>query len=66
MIETEIKIKKLTASEGHVLTDGESYSKDYVYLSVNDKSENWHEITDAEYEVILAEEEKRKQELVNM
>ena len=61
MIETEIKIKKLTASEGHVLTDGETYSEDYIYLCVNDKSENWHEITEAEYKAILAEEEKKKQ-----
>ena len=65
MIESTIKITKLTASEGHVLTDGESYGKE-IYLGVNDKPENWHEITDAEYEVILAEEEKRKQELANM
>lgn len=65
MIESTIKITKLTASEGHVLTDGEAYGKE-IYLGKNDSVENWHEITDAEYEVILAEEEKRKQELVNM
>lgn len=61
MIESTIKITKLTASDGHVLTDGEVYSKE-IYLGVNDKSENWHEITDAEYEVILSEEKKKKQE----
>ena len=61
MIESTIKITKLTASEGHVLTDGETYSKE-VYLGINDSPDNWHEITDAEYEVILSEEEKKKEE----
>lgn len=48
MLETKIEITKLTASEGHVLTNGEAYGKE-VYLGKNDKPENWHEITDAEY-----------------
>ena len=61
MIETTIEIKKLTASDGHILTNGIGYGKE-IYLGVNDKSENWHEITEAEYEAILAEEEKKKQE----
>ena len=61
MIESTIEIKKLTASEGHILTDGEVYSKE-IYLGKNDSADNWHEITDAEYEGILAEEEKKKQE----
>jgi hypothetical protein len=65
MIESTIKITKLTASDGHVLTDGETYGKE-IYLGKNDSPSNWHEITDAEYKAILAEEEKRKQELVNM
>ena len=57
MIESTITIKKLTASEGHTLTNGEAYGKE-IYLGVNDKAENWHEITDAEYEAITAEQEK--------
>lgn len=61
MIETTIEIKKLTASNGHILTNGIGYGKE-IYLGKNDSAENWHEITDAEYAVILAEEEKRKQE----
>lgn len=62
MIETTITLRKLTASEGHVLTNGEVYGK-VIYLGVNDKAENWHEITDAEHEVILAEHEAKAQEM---
>ena len=40
---------KLTASEGHILTDGESFGK-IVYLALGDDGEKWHEITEAEYE----------------
>ena len=65
MIETTIEIKKLTASDGHILTNGIGYGKE-IYLGKNDSADNWHEITDAEYAVILAEEEKHKQEIVNM
>lgn len=43
MIETEIKITKLTASDGMVLTNGEVYSTE-IYLGKFDKAENWHEI----------------------
>lgn len=56
MTESTIKITKLSASDGHVLTNGEVYGKE-IYLGKNDKAENWHEITDAEYaEIIKAEE----------
>ena len=44
---------KLTASEGCVLTNGEAYGKE-IYLGIYDSAENWHEITDAQYEAILA------------
>ena len=64
MIETTIEIKKLTASDGHILTNGIGYGKE-IYLGKNDSADNWHEITDAEYEVIIAEEE-RKKELAQM
>lgn len=59
MIETQIILRKLTASEGHTLTNGEAYGKE-IYLGVNDKAENWHEITDAEYEAIREKQEKEE------
>ena len=57
MTETEIKMKKLTAADGMVLTNGEAYGKE-IYLGVNDAPENWHEITDEEYAAIVADQEK--------
>ena len=53
MIETNITVRKLTADEGYVLTNGEAYGKE-IYLGIYDSAENWHEITDAEYEAIMA------------
>ena len=53
MIETNITLRKLTADEGMVLTNGEAYGKD-IYLGIYDSAENWHEITDDEYEAIMA------------
>lgn len=47
---------KLTASEGYVLTNGEAFGKE-IYLGIYDSPENWHEITDAEYEEIMAAQE---------
>lgn len=40
-----------------VLTNGEAYGKT-IYLGINDKPENWYEITDEEYEEILKEQEE--------
>ncbi len=57
MIETEIIVRKLTATDGHVLTNGEVYGKE-IYLGKNDSPKNWHEISDAEYVQILAAEEE--------
>lgn len=54
---TTIELRKLTATDGYVLTNGEAYGKE-IYLGVNDSPDNWHEITDEEYaEVLKAEEE---------
>ena len=47
---------KLTASEGHMLTDGEHYGK-IVYLASGDEGEGWYEISEAEYQKILEEAE---------
>lgn len=49
MIETKIELRKLTASEGMTLTNGEAYGKE-IYLGKNDSLKNWREITDAEAE----------------
>ena len=53
MTETTIKITKLTASDGMVLTNGETYGKE-IYLGKHDKAENWHEITEAEADKLFA------------
>lgn len=56
MIMTTIELRKLIASDGMILTNGEAYGKE-IYLGCNDKVENWHEITDEEYAEILKVEE---------
>lgn len=61
MIIEEIKLRKMVATDGFVLTNGDVYSKE-IYLGKNDKPENWHEITDEEYQTILAEQERIAQE----
>ena len=57
-IET-IELRKITASEGMILTNGEAYSDigGDVYLGKNDSVENWHEIPKEEYDKIMAERE---------
>lgn len=54
---TTIELKKLTANDGFTLTNGKTFSKE-VYLGINDKPENWQEITDSEAEERLKELEK--------
>ena len=54
---------KLTASEGHVLTNGESFGKT-VYLASGDEGDGWYEITEAEYEAKMAEIEAQHPELI--
>lgn len=50
---------KLTACEGHILTDGESFGK-IVYLASDDDGSEWYEITDAEYEAKIKEDQLDK------
>ena len=57
MITESIELIKLTASKGMVLTNGEAYGKE-IYLGCNDSPDNWSEITDAEYEEILKQQEE--------
>ena len=54
-IET-IELKKITASEGKILTNGEVYSKE-IYLGKYDSPDNWNEITEEEYNKILKQQE---------
>lgn len=54
---SKIEIRKLTASEGMTLTDGEIFGKE-IYLGKNDKPENYNEITDAEAEKLQKELEE--------
>ena len=61
MTETTITMRKLTASDGYVLTNGDVYGKE-VYLGVNDSAENWHEITDAEYAEAMEKLEQQTEE----
>jgi hypothetical protein len=61
MTETTITMRKLTASNGYVLTNGDVYGKE-VYLGANDSAENWHEITDAEYAEVMAKLEQQTEE----
>lgn len=60
-IET-IEFKKLKADEGMVLTDGEDYSSvgGEVCIGVLDSADRWYEITEAEYNEIMAEKEAEK------
>ena len=51
MMESTIKITKLTASDGYVLTNGQVYGRE-VYLGKNDQVGNWHEITEEEYDAM--------------
>lgn len=58
---TRIELIKITATEGKVLTNGEAYSKE-IYLGINDSVENWHEITEDEYNDILIKEKANMEE----
>ena len=41
-------LRKLEPSDGMVLTNGETYNGDGIYLGKFDKPENWHEIHESE------------------
>ncbi len=47
----------LIAEDGKWLTDGEKYLRE-VILTVGENGEAWREITDAEYEKIIAENQR--------
>jgi hypothetical protein len=58
--EDDMKRTKLIASDGMWLTDGETYGK-IVYLGIDDKPENWYEITESAYQAKMAELEREAQ-----
>lgn len=51
--------KILYADEGKVLTDGTHYGK-VIYLAEGADEYAYHEIAEAEYEAILAEQESKE------
>ena len=62
MIEKIIKVndhiflRRLEPEEGMVLTNGEAYNSDGIYLGKFDKAENWHEIHESEVPTETIEE----------
>ncbi len=54
---TTIELRKLTATAGMTLTNGEVFGKE-VYLGKNDSPDNWREITDREAETLQTVEEE--------
>lgn len=57
-----VVLTKIEADEGMYLTNGETYGKT-IYLGKNDSAENWTEITEAEYEQLMAEKEEAENEV---
>ncbi len=57
MEKTVVNVIKLTASQGMVLTNGEVFGSQVVYLGCNESPENWSEITREEYEKIKEAEQ---------
>ena len=53
--------KKLTASKGMYLTDGEVYGKE-IFLSVGADTTRWREITENEYSQHLTKEAEEREE----
>lgn len=51
---TTIELRRIDASEGMVLTNGQAFSDvgGFIYLACNDSPENWYEITDEKAEEI--------------
>ena len=46
---------KLVATEGMIYTNGESFGRT-VFLGTGDSPDNWHEITEFEYQAIMESE----------
>ena len=52
---------KLTATDGMIITDGRMYGR-IIYLANIDNPEDFYEITEEEYNEILAREEAKARE----
>jgi hypothetical protein len=53
---TNTKVKKIEASEGHIITNGKIYGR-VITLSINLKEEDFYEITEEEYEKLFPKED---------
>ena len=47
--------KVLIAKKGYIYTNGKTFGNT-IRLGINDNADNWHEITDEEYNEIIANE----------
>lgn len=54
--------KVIYANDGKILTNGEIYGK-VLYLADGVKETDFYEITQAEYEAILAEQDQESEEI---
>lgn len=52
------EMRELKADSGMVLTNGETFSSvgGSVYLGINDSPDNWHEITEEQYNSMTQEQ----------
>lgn len=53
---TSIERKTIEASKGHIRTNGKIYGR-IITLSINDKEEDFYEITEEEYEKLFPKED---------
>jgi hypothetical protein len=51
-----IKDRDIFAKDGYIITNGHTYGKS-ARLGVVDSPDNWHEITEEEYQRLLEEQE---------
>lgn len=57
-----VTVNVIKADEGKILTDGEVFGR-VIYLGANRTAEEFHEITEKEYEEIRAEEKPLEESL---
>lgn len=54
----KIELRELRPSDGMCLTNGEVAKppNESIYLGINDSPDNWHEITEQEYNAIMEQQ----------